>query len=925
MKRKLLYTLAFLFATLQTFAQTTYTYDDLNRLTTVKYGNGVTVTYTYDALGNRISKKVTGASNPKEAYAWMSSDSKTLTFCYDDKRAERKGETYDLNTGYNYAGWNPDPWSTVSSVTTVVFESSFASVRPTNMYTWFCNFQNLTKITGLNYLNTSEVTNMYSLFRDCKSLTSLDLSHLNTSNVTDMGYMFYNCINLTSIDVSGFDTSKVDDMAGMFNNCSSLTILDVSHFNTSKVERFNYMFKYCSSLTSLDVSNFDTSKIKESYSMFRACSSLRTLTISSFMGNIHDEACFGVGTSSSPCTLIAPDGFDYGVDTSGNYFQWKLGYFKISGTKEAYAVYNNGTLTFYYDDEKSSREGTVYNDLNTDNNVPGWCDHNDITKVVFDSSFADARPTTTKCWFYYLNNMTSMEGMEYLNTSKVTNMAYMFDGCSSLASLDVSHFDTSNVEDMYSMFSGCSSLTSLDVSHFDTSNVKDMAYLFNRCNGLTGLDVSHFNTSKVTNMRYMFEYCKSLTSLDVSNFDTSNVTDMCCMFDLCWSLTSLDVSHFNTSNVTNMSWMFYYCCAPNLDVSHFDTSKVTNMSSMFYACFYLTSLDVSHFDTSNVTNMSSMFSQCEALTDLDVSNFDTSKCEDTGRMFFYCHSLKSLALSSTMENLDETACDRVGSTSSPCALIAPENFNFGVDTSGNYFLWKGGYFKASNSSGFANGDVNHDTEVNVVDVMLTVSYVLKKETPNFHFENADINGSGEIDVVDVMGIVNIILKKPAMAHSVPTLATSDRIEAFSMNDGIGLSLSNAQRYTALEMTLTLPSHATLAKATLNGSTNHSVVTQALGDGMYRIVVYSLTGEALPNSDALIHLTISGAGNININDVLLTNTFFDAITPQEATGISIYAGTNGDDTSPAYRTDGVQAMPTQRGIIIQNGRKQVRKR
>lgn len=230
------------------------------------------------------------------------------------------------------------------------------------------------------------------------------------------------------------------------------------------------------------------------------------------------------------------------------------------------------------------------------------------------------------------------------------------------------------------------------------------------------------------------------------------------------------------------------------------------------------------------------------------------------------------------------ACSGVGTTSSPCTIIAPENFNFGVDTSGDYFLWKGGYFKASNSSGFANGDVNHDTEVNVVDVMLTVNYVLKKETPDFHFENADVNGSGVIDVVDIMGIVNIILKKPAKAHSVPTIATSDHIEAFSMSDGIGLSLSNAQRYTALEMTLTLPPHATLAKATLNGSTNHSVVTQALGDGMYRIVVYSLTGEALPNSDALIHLTISGAGNININDVLLTNTFFDAITPQEATGI-----------------------------------------
>ena len=93
MKQLLFFTWALLFAALQTFAQTTYTYDDLNRLTSVTYSNGVTVSYTYDALGNRTSKKVTGASAPKEAYAWLSSDGKTLTFCYDDQRARRNGNT----------------------------------------------------------------------------------------------------------------------------------------------------------------------------------------------------------------------------------------------------------------------------------------------------------------------------------------------------------------------------------------------------------------------------------------------------------------------------------------------------------------------------------------------------------------------------------------------------------------------------------------------------------------------------------------------------------------------------------------------------------------------------------------------------------------------------------------------------------------
>ena len=58
MKHRILYTLVLLFATMQMQAQT-YTYDNNNRLTKVVYGNGVMVSYTYDKLGNRLSKKVT--------------------------------------------------------------------------------------------------------------------------------------------------------------------------------------------------------------------------------------------------------------------------------------------------------------------------------------------------------------------------------------------------------------------------------------------------------------------------------------------------------------------------------------------------------------------------------------------------------------------------------------------------------------------------------------------------------------------------------------------------------------------------------------------------------------------------------------------------------------------------------------------------
>ena len=191
------------------------------------------------------------------------------------------------------------------------------------------------------------------------------------------------------------------------------------------------------------------------------------------------------------------------------------------------------------------------------------------------------------------------------------SMIGYFSYFSSMTSIDLSALDTSQVTDMMSMFEGCS-LTSLDLSNFDTSQVINMGFMFNGCRSLVNLDVSNFDTSKVTAMSVMFQQCSSLTSLDLSNFNTSNVTDMNCMFWGCSSLTSLDVSNFNTSNVTNMSYMFDYCSSlTSLDLSNFDTSSVTDMRNMFAICNKLTSISVSNkWVIGSSTNVTDMFKNC---------------------------------------------------------------------------------------------------------------------------------------------------------------------------------------------------------------------------------------------------------------------------------------------------------------------------
>ena len=219
----------------------------------------------------------------QEAYACSSEDNKTLTFYYDNQRTSRVGTTYDLNEGYNLPLW---VWSfDISPFTQVEFDPSFANARPTSTGGWFMGMGNLETISGLNYLNTSEVTIMDSMFAYCSGLTSLNVSSFNTAKVTSMSSMFEDCYGLTSINLSGFNTAKVTNMLFMFSGCSGLTSLDLSGFNTAKVTTMEKMFYDCSNLNTIYVSDlWSTAAVTKSNLMFKNCPSLV-----GGMGTIYDS------------------------------------------------------------------------------------------------------------------------------------------------------------------------------------------------------------------------------------------------------------------------------------------------------------------------------------------------------------------------------------------------------------------------------------------------------------------------------------------------------------------------------------------------------------------------------------------------------------------------------------------------------------
>ena len=414
----------------------------------------------------------------------------------------------------------------------VVFDKSFKTYAPTSLKGFFAWLTNLETIKDLKYLNTEQVTDMSNMFYGCSALTSLDVTHFNTAKVTNMNYMFYGCSKLTSLDVTKFNTANVTNMSYMFCRCPVLSSLDVTKFNTANVTNMSYMFESCSALSSLDLSNFNTAIVTDMSYMFYGCSALSSLDLSNFYTKeVGNMVCMFSGCSALK-TIYTSEKFVTSKVQSGEgmfafcrnlkgtileYNNSKTDHtYANCGTNGyftpvfEYAEFNEGTGTLTF--RRGLSKSKVAYALNVEASDPGWLTHKDeIKEVVFDASFADARPTSCYKWFWYCTNLATIEGIENLNTENVTNMGVMFCGCQKLSSLDLTNFNTGNVTNMSGMFGYCYGLTSLDLTSFNTANVTYMDFMFNNCSTLTTIYASEkFVTSKVQAGENMFSACRSL-------------------------------------------------------------------------------------------------------------------------------------------------------------------------------------------------------------------------------------------------------------------------------------------------------------------------------------------------------------------------------------------------------------------------------
>ena len=616
----------------------------------------------------------------RRMYARLDRETQTLTLYYDKNKQTSDNAIYARPLWANYVERK--------AIQTVVFDESFKHARPKSCDQWFYLFEGLTKIEHLDYLNTSEVENMGSMFSKCTSLETLDLSSFNTekvtnmfemfvgstnlrtinlpkgfigSNVTDLNGMFSGCASLTeldlsgsnaekvkdmgnmfngcvalsnlnlsgfktgsltdmrylfslcqsleSLDLSGFNTENVSSMVSMFSQCSSLRSLDLSSFNTSKVIDMNLMFYMCTNLESIDLSSFDTENLQQMARMFYSCTKLETLDLSSFatpnmtsmlsafqycknLKKIYVTSAFTTDKVTEGRTVFA------GCVNLPNYTTDKTGVEMAHTGEGGYLTAATaswvrwdaptGTLSFHRSGTKPVGDN-IY-ELQYGNRQD-WNDHAaEIKKVVFKAGFRDETHTTCSKWFSGCTNLTSIEGIENLNTSNVKYMNEMFGQCSNLETLDLSHFNTEKVGNMSNMFNGCTKLHDLNISSFNTENVTNMYGMFYGCSSLDSLDLSHFNTRYVRNdqMNYMFNGCSSLSYLNVSNFTTDKPgMQLDGLFQGCSSLQTLDLSSFDTGGASSVTDMFDGCSALQTiyvsDLFKFNNNSVSS-SNMFRDC-----------------------------------------------------------------------------------------------------------------------------------------------------------------------------------------------------------------------------------------------------------------------------------------------------------------------------------------------------
>lgn len=566
------------------------------------------------------------------------------------------------------------------------------------------SFSHLTKI-DINDLDTSNVTNMQSMFDECEGLEELDLSGFDTGSVTNMSCMFRGCNSLEELDLSGFDTSSVTYMGNLISGCSSLKEIDLSSFNTGNTIIMEGMFEGCEKLTELDLSRFKTDNVTRMFDMFKGCERLTTIFAYEFdTDNVPSIYNYDSEMFAGCISLTGEKGTKYDANHVGKEYAHidggadAPGYFTSKESEQEESV--KYTVTFDsnghgtapaqqqiaegekiekpddlvsegYTFEGWYKEVSCENEWNFNTDVVNcnitlyakWIETSCV--VTFDSNGNGFAPTSqyVRVGMKVIEPSTMFaEGFDFVGWYKEPNCENEWNFATDVVNGNLTLYAkwTRNSVVAGGVIGSCKwSVYSEDVNTMiiepqngNEGILDDWSY---GCFGAPwpGDNIENVIVKgKVTALTCanMFNGFSSLKKIDLKGLDTSNVTDMNSMFCFCENLTYDEIretlSALDTSNVTDMNSMFGGCLGiTDFDMGFLDTSMVRNMQSLFAKCENLKSVNLSNSDTGNVMSMASMFNGCSCLEEVNLSNLDTSKVSDMSLMFCDCGKLEELDFS----------------------------------------------------------------------------------------------------------------------------------------------------------------------------------------------------------------------------------------------------------------------------------------
>lgn len=544
------------------------------------------------------------------------------------------------------------PWASMASkIARVEFRDALS---PISTAFWFSGFSRLAEIS-FGKLDGSRITDMQSMFSDCTSLESADMTGLSLGKVTCINNLFYGCDALQGVGFPATFSTELRECAQVFLSCDNLPKIDMSMVETSKVTSFHRlfwgcnnlrsvdapcvtssaadmagMFENCWSLPSIDVSGWDLSGVTNASALFKTCSALETIYVddpkTNWLDSITANKADAADMFSGCGKLVGGAGTKYDSGSAGaararvDKLSGGIGYFTYRSWNGTFSITGDtrvgSTLSVQLGDVPA---GAIlrYQWLRGGSPISGATAKNYTTTGEDVGRYISCRLT-----------ISTEQGSRQSNALLISGPRAFAVYSADDGSLSLYKRDT--VPSAGGTFEGKAATAVYTGFEYARYHLPTAVPWYDARGDVKSVSVVDEGISPVSTA-YLFWGMENCSAMDLGKLDTSVATDMTYMFGLCGSLSALDLSGLETSMVEDMSLMFYKCSGiASLDVSGFDTSKVANIGKMFSGCSSLTTIYASEkWSTGSAANTGDMFADCSLLVGGCGTTYDPAIVDGT--------------------------------------------------------------------------------------------------------------------------------------------------------------------------------------------------------------------------------------------------------------------------------------------------------